>query len=98
MQSERPPNESLVAIRRRRSQVEQRTLICSLCDTADERRVQGRYGEAEPLYLRALTLAEQVWGPREVAIICNSLAVVYKYTGRFDEAERLYRRALSKCY
>src|SRR5258705_8668518 len=94
MQTERPPNDGLVSTCRRRSQVEQRTLICCWCHAADKRRAQGQYGEAEPLYLRALALSEQVCGPREVAIICNNLAVVYKYTGRFDKAERLYRRAL----
>lgn len=67
-----------------------RKLIFSLCNVADERRAQGRYAEAEPLYERALALAEQVCGPLEVAIICNNLAVAHKYTGRLAEAARLY--------
>jgi len=64
--------------------------------TADERCAQGRYDEAEPLYLRALGLAEGFCGQDQpvVATICNNLAVLYKYTGKFDEAAQLYRQAL----
>ena len=94
MQTESSPNANLGSTCRLTSQLKQRTQIYLLCNEANERREAGRYSEAESLYLRALALAEQVSGPREVAIICNSLAVVYKYTGKFDDAERLYRRAL----
>jgi tetratricopeptide (TPR) repeat protein len=68
-----------------------------MCGTAEARRAEGRYSEAEPLYRSALELAEQVFGlyHPEVAVICNNLAVLYKYTGKFDEAERLYRRAFA---
>jgi tetratricopeptide (TPR) repeat protein len=59
-------------------------------------RVQGRYGEAEPLFVEALRLAEASFGPTdpEVSFVLNDLAVLYKYTGEFARAEKLYRRAL----
>src|SRR5262245_61738185 len=88
MRTEQPQHGSPAAIRRR-------NLIWRLCRDAYERREQGRYAEAEPLYLYALSLAEEVHGSEEIASICNNLAVLYKYMGKFDDAERLYRRALS---
>ena len=44
------------------------------------------YRQAEPLYLKALELADQVLGPNdlEVSVISNDLAVLYKYTGNYD--------------
>src|SRR5262245_45850703 len=69
----------------------------SLLRAADERREQGLYAQAEPIYRRALELAESAFGAEhpEVAVVLNNLAVLYKYTGNFDEAEALYRRALA---
>lgn len=60
-------------------------------------RAQGRYREAEPLFLQALLRAKKSFGPGdlEVSVVLNNLAVLYKYTGRFIEAGRLYRRALA---
>ncbi|HKQ89523.1 MAG TPA: tetratricopeptide repeat protein, partial [Blastocatellia bacterium] len=80
--------------RQRKSLAALQRLIRQLSRAADERRAQGRYDLAEPLYLRALSLAELFCGREDVAALCNNLAVLYKYMGRFDEAERLYRRAL----
>src|SRR2546422_1527564 len=94
MQTEQPTNGSPVTPRRRKSQAALRKLICQLSRAADEQRAQGRYDVAEPLYLRALELAELFCECKEVAAICNNLAVLYKYMGKFDEAERLYLRAL----
>jgi tetratricopeptide (TPR) repeat protein len=72
----------------KKSQAALQKQIRSLCSAADDHRAQGRYTNAEPLYLRAMALAEPVWGRDhpEVAAICNNLGVLYKYTGRFDEA------------
>ena len=41
---------------------------------------QGKYGDAEPLYKRALTIREEVLGPRhpDVASILNNLAWLLK--------------------
>ena len=57
---------------------------------------QGRYGEAEPLYKRALEASERVLGkehPDTLASV-NNLALLYQAQGRYGEAEPLYRRAL----
>ena len=58
---------------------------------------QGRYGEAEPLYERALSIYEAAHGPDHpsVAATLNGLAVLYAEQGRYGEAEPLYERALS---
>jgi tetratricopeptide (TPR) repeat protein/DNA-binding XRE family transcriptional regulator len=57
----------------------------------------GRYQEAEPHYLRALSMREQHLGPDhpEVAQILNSLAILSRHQGRYREAEPHYLRALS---
>jgi len=59
-------------------------------------RVQGHYGEAEPLYRRSLGLREKALGPDhpEIAQSLNNLAVLYLDQGRFVEAEQLLRRSL----
>ena len=57
---------------------------------------QGRYGEAEPLYIRALQIREQQWGADHphTAQSLNNVAGLYYSQGRYGEAEPLYRRAL----
>ncbi|MBE9180882.1 tetratricopeptide repeat protein [Oculatella sp. LEGE 06141] len=59
-------------------------------------RSQGRYGEAEPLYLRALDIGEAQLGANHPAVATrlNNLAGLYKLQGRYGEAEPLYLRAL----
>jgi len=59
--------------------------------------VCGRYQEAEPHYLRALSIREQHRGPEhpEVAQALNWLAILYRHQGRYQEAELHYLRALS---
>jgi CHAT domain-containing protein/tetratricopeptide (TPR) repeat protein len=58
---------------------------------------QGRYGEAEELYKRALAIRAQVLGEShpDVAYALNNLALVYWTQGRYSEAEGLYKRALA---
>jgi Flp pilus assembly protein TadD len=55
---------------------------------------QGRYGEAEPLYMRALAAKERVLGPEHPGTLTSAgnLAVLYKLQGRQAEAEALIRR------
>jgi tetratricopeptide (TPR) repeat protein len=55
------------------------------------------YGEAEPLFRRALAIDEQHLGPRHqtVAIRLNNLANLLQETNRLAEAEPLFRRALA---
>jgi hypothetical protein len=56
-----------------------------------------RFDEAEPLYRRALTIAEHSLGPDHllVAAVLRGLALLLKATERPGEAEPLYRRALA---
>ncbi|CAN0388434.1 unnamed protein product, partial [Ascophyllum nodosum] len=58
---------------------------------------QGKYDDAEPLYKRALTIKEEVLGPRhpDVASRLNNLASLLKSQGKYDDAEPLYKRALT---
>ena len=73
----------------------QGALLRALARTADARRVHGRYSEAERLYQRALSVAQDVFGERhqEVATILNNLGLVMEAEGRNSEAEPLYYRA-----
>ncbi|MFP6869130.1 MAG: tetratricopeptide repeat protein [Nitrospinota bacterium] len=58
---------------------------------------QGRYKEAEPLYLRSLAIREKALGPGhpDVAQSLGNLAARYKAQGRYKEAEPFFRRALT---
>jgi tetratricopeptide (TPR) repeat protein len=94
MQTEQPISGSHATTRRRKSLAALQKLIRQLSRVAGELRAQGRHDVAEPLYLRALELAELFCGGEDVAALCNNLAALYNYMGRFDEAERLYLRAL----
>jgi len=69
----------------------------SLSKQADEFNSAGRYGEAEPLYRRALAIRERALGPDhpDTAKSLNDVANVLEETGRYGEAESLYRRALA---
>ena len=58
---------------------------------------QGRYPEAEPLYVRSLSIYETQLGAAhpDVATSLNNLAGLYESQGRYSEAEPLYVRSLS---
>jgi tetratricopeptide (TPR) repeat protein len=58
---------------------------------------KARQAEAEPLYRRALAIAEASYGQdhTNVAACLNNLANLLRDTNRFAEAEPLYRRALA---
>ncbi|MEA5451820.1 tetratricopeptide repeat protein [Leptolyngbya sp. CCNP1308] len=58
---------------------------------------QGRYGDAEPLYLETLAMRKQIWGEThpDVAISLNNLAALYSSQGRYREVEPLYLEALA---
>ena len=58
---------------------------------------QGKYKEAEPLYLRAVEIKEKALGRNhpDVAEALNDLAVLYRREGKYKEAEPLYLRALA---
>jgi len=57
---------------------------------------QARYGEAEPMYRRALAIDEGSFGAGhpDVARDLNNLAQLLADTNRLDEAEPMYRRAV----
>ena len=57
---------------------------------------QGRYEEAEPLYIRALEASERTLGKEHphTLISVNNLAELYNVQGKYEEAEPLFRRAL----
>jgi tetratricopeptide (TPR) repeat protein len=59
--------------------------------------LEGRYSEAQPLYVRALANTEKALGPDhpDVGIRLNNLAGMYVNQGRYDEAEPLFKRALA---
>jgi tetratricopeptide (TPR) repeat protein len=58
---------------------------------------QGRYKEAEPLYLEALDLRKRLLGDNhpDVAASLNNLAGLYHFQGRYKEAEPLYLEAIN---
>jgi len=58
---------------------------------------QGRYAEAEPLFLQARAIDENALGGGHLnmAIYDHGLAQLYKAQGRYREAEHLYRQALT---
>ena len=58
---------------------------------------QGKYKEAIPLAIRALTIEEKILGAEhpKVAISLDNLALLYKKMGAYIKAESLYQRALT---
>ncbi len=56
---------------------------------------QGRYADAEPLYKRALAIAENVLGPEHpnVAPSLENYAILLRATGRTAEADKKEARA-----
>jgi len=71
-------------------------LAASLNNLAALYESQGRYEQAEPLYLQALELSQRLLGEDHpnVATSLNNLAGLYKSQGRYNEAEPLYLQAL----
>ncbi|OUL34866.1 tetratricopeptide repeat protein, partial [Nostoc sp. 106C] len=74
----------------------EKDLATSLNNLAYLYKSQGRYSEAEPLYLQALSLRRRLLGEEhpDVATSLNNLAVLYESQGRYSEAEPLYLQAL----
>ena len=56
---------------------------------------QGRYGEAEPLFRRALAIGEKASGSDHASVgsVLNSLGFVAANQGRYAEADALYKRS-----
>ncbi|MGE0200162.1 MAG: tetratricopeptide repeat protein [Candidatus Melainabacteria bacterium] len=68
----------------------------ALNNLAEIYRIQGRYAEAEPLYLRAIQVKEKALGNTHpsLATSYNGLADLYRAQGRFTQAEPMYLSAL----
>ncbi|MDB9465507.1 tetratricopeptide repeat protein [Dolichospermum circinale] len=60
---------------------------------------QGRYNDAEPLYLQSLDICKRQLGDDHphVALSLNNLAVLYNFQGRYNDAELLYLQSLDIC-
>jgi tetratricopeptide (TPR) repeat protein len=58
---------------------------------------QGKYGEAEAFFERALAIREKALGANhsDVGQTLNNLANLYRAQGKYSEAEGLYKRALA---
>jgi predicted HTH transcriptional regulator/tetratricopeptide (TPR) repeat protein len=63
----------------------------SLNNLAELYRTQGRYAEAEPLYLEAMEMCRL---EPDVASSLNNLAEFYRAQGKYEEAEPLYLEAM----
>ena len=72
------------------------TLAEVLQKAADYLRARAQYEQAEPLYLRAVHIEEQLWGPQHplVASALHHLANLSYDQGKYEQAEALYLRAL----
>jgi tetratricopeptide (TPR) repeat protein len=69
----------------------------TLTNLANVFRDQGKYGETEELYKRALSIIENAKGAnhRDVAWTLTNLALLYWRQGRYGDAEALHKRALT---
>ena len=72
-------------------------VLSSLEDLAFLYVAQESYAEAEPLYQRALAMAEKRFGPEHflTAMRMTRLATIYTLQQKYAEAEPLYQRALA---
>lgn len=74
----------------------EKDLASSLNNLAFIYKSQGRYSEAEPLFIQALELNKQLGGEShpDVADSLNALGLLYTNQGRYTEAENLYIKSL----
>jgi tetratricopeptide (TPR) repeat protein len=69
----------------------------SLNHLAQAFQAQGKYVEAEPLYLKTLDIVQTVQGAEhpDVAAVLNNLGVLHRMHGQYAEAEPFLTRALA---
>ncbi|CAM9780862.1 unnamed protein product, partial [Ectocarpus sp. 13 AM-2016] len=62
---------------------------------ADRLTEQGKYADADPLYLQAIEIQAKILGPehQDLATTLNNLAALLEIQGKYAEAEPLYGRA-----
>jgi tetratricopeptide (TPR) repeat protein/DNA-binding XRE family transcriptional regulator len=96
-QAERLLPHALLCLRRAGATLESLVLASLAYKAAQYLRECGRYTEAEPLALKALSLREQILGPDhpDVATSLNYLAVLFRRQGKYVQAEPLLQRTLS---
>ncbi|MEM8640686.1 MAG: tetratricopeptide repeat protein [Cyanobacteria bacterium P01_G01_bin.54] len=75
---------------------DQTALATMLNNLAELYRVQGKYEQAEPLFLQALEIRKKVLGEdhSDVALSLNNLAALYYGQGKYEQAEPLFLQAL----
>ncbi|MEW6248261.1 MAG: tetratricopeptide repeat protein [Nitrospirota bacterium] len=74
-----------------------RRVAVTLSELAHVYATQGKYVEAEPAYLRALEIYQDVHGEAhpDVAATLNNLGVLHRMHGQYAQAEPLLERALA---
>ncbi|AFZ26376.1 tetratricopeptide repeat protein [Cylindrospermum stagnale PCC 7417] len=74
----------------------EKDLATSLNNLAALYKSQGRYSDAEPLYLQSLEIKKRQLGQDhpDVANSLNNLAALYEFQGRYSDAEPLYLQSL----
>ncbi len=70
------------------------TYVDCLNALAELYRIQGRFLEAEPIYQRALALADRPGMGSVLSQVLNNLATLYDTEGQHAQAELIYKRAL----
>jgi len=72
-------------------------LTSTLNNLANCLRQQGRYGEAEPLYKRAISIREKTSGyhSKDLAVVLENYSKMLRMSGRDTEAERVDNRVLA---
>jgi tetratricopeptide (TPR) repeat protein len=77
--------------------LEDRRVAVSLSQLAQVYAGQGKYVEAEPVYLQALKIYQAVHGEfhADVAATLNNLGVLHRMYGQYAQAEPLLTRALA---
>lgn len=73
-----------------------RRAAVSLSRLAQAYAAQSKFVEAEPLYLQALAIYQDVYGENhlDVAVTLNNLGVLHRKHGQYADAKRLLTRAL----
>ncbi|MBK9997968.1 MAG: tetratricopeptide repeat protein [Nitrospira sp.] len=74
-----------------------RRVAVTLAHLAQAYSAQGKFVEAEPVYLEALKIYQDVYGEThlDVAAMLNNLGVLHRKHGQYADAQRLLTRALS---
>ena len=74
-----------------------RRVAVTLAHLAQAYSAQGKFVEAEPVYLEALKIYQDVHGENhlDVAAMLNNLGVLHRKHGQYADAQRLLTRALS---